>query len=726
MMIDPRVREQFEASVVTRLRGLGRRVRWHVAVDGVALLAAVLLALIVVTFLIDRALWLGRDMRAVQLASVLGICGAAAWFWLIRPLRVAVSPQELALLVERRFPQLESRLITAVEFAAPDAAQRHTDTIRSPELIDAVMLQARRAFEPLPITETLDARRFRQRGAITGGLVLLLAAGALLGGQTMSLWFQRNVLLRDVEWPLRHRLLLEGLTDGKLIVPRGDDVSVTALVAPGFDAPRQVFIEYQGAEGLRGRDQMPAVEGRSSFTYTFERVNESLTCRVFGGDAPPQSFRIEVIDRPQITQVVIGVTPPKYTHLDPYELRAGQTVAEALRGSRIRLRIATNKPVVQATLVRVSTGQEKEVGVAEGVSGAELTYEAADLPDASSGYFFRMVDRDGLSNISERTPPVRVSVRLVADKPPKVRMKLKGVGEMITPQAILPVEMDFADTYGLSNAYLAFEHGTTETQPAATHEPLPGFAEGTRTFAHALDWLAAAHALKEGDRITLRAEATDFDDVSGPNVGQSPSYTLRVVNREELLAELNRREQEYRQDFERLQRQQEELYSAVLTLSDPAAERQADRNRRFGQLARTQRDFAGRVGAMRLQFEQVLSELRVNQLSSPAAEARLGGGIVEPMNTVSRTYMPNGADLLEGLSRQVTPEALAAARAAQETIRLEMQRILTNMLKWEGFQEAVSLLREILKMQGNLNEETEKRIESEVFGNSPASKPSDR
>ena len=44
-----------------------------------------------------------------------------------------------------------------------------------------------------------------------------------------------------------------------------------------------------------------------------------------------------------------------------------------------------------------------------------------------------------------------------------------------------------------------------------------------------------------------------------------------------------------------------------------------------------------------------------------------------------------------------------------------MNRILGNMQKWERFQEAVSLLREVLKMQGNLNQEIEQRME-EVFG----------
>ena len=41
----------------------------------------------------------------------------------------------------------------------------------------------------------------------------------------------------------------------------------------------------------------------------------------------------------------------------------------------------------------------------------------------------------------------------------------------------------------------------------------------------------------------------------------------------------------------------------------------------------------------------------------------------------------------------------------------EMRRILSNMLKWEGFQEAVTMLREVLRLQKDLHRETQQEIE---------------
>src|SRR5436853_3572616 len=148
-MIEERTRQQFERSVLARLAALGRRVRWYALVDGAAPLALAMIIAMAATLMIDRSFWLGRDMRTVQLLTILGVLAALAWFFIIRPLRVPVGASELALLIEHHFPHLQSRLITAVEFAAPDAAARHTDVPRSQDFIDAVMRQAQREFDPL-------------------------------------------------------------------------------------------------------------------------------------------------------------------------------------------------------------------------------------------------------------------------------------------------------------------------------------------------------------------------------------------------------------------------------------------------------------------------------------------------------------------------------------------------------------------------------------------------
>lgn len=708
--------------MVPRLRGLGRMLRLYVLIDGLAVVFGALVAVLLITLFIDYTFRLTWDMRLVQLSSLAAVLAAITWREVVRPLRRRIGASELAVLVERRFPHLQSRLVSAVEFIGESGADEgggppaDRGARRSPALMEAVVRQAGTAAADLRFTETLAHDRFRRRAAVMMACMAIVAVMGLTQRDLMGLWLDRNLLLREVPWPQRNRLTVEGLENGRMVVPRGDDVTLLAVVDEGYRPPLQTFIEYGGSGGFRGREQMLAVIGEDHrFTHTFERINATLECRIVGGDARTEPFKIEVVERPRVADVVIHIEPPSYTRADPYELRPGQTVAEALKGSRVGFRIRTNKPVRGASLVRQVAGREQEIGPAERVG--DQGYVAFDTPEQSATYHFHLEDELGLTNRGERVVPVRFSVRLLADKAPRVRMRVRGAGEMVTRDAVLPVEVECADEFGLASAGLAHRAGDagngSEREPVV--EPISGFEPGTVTFTQSLDWSVAARRFSEGDRFTLVAQAEDFDDVSGPNLGTSQTFMFRIVSREELMAELNRREQEYRQDFERLLRLQEELYAELLTLSGEA-DGSEDRSRQLVRLARRQRDHAGRMNTLRMQFEQVMSELRVNQMSSPTVEYRLGEGVAEPLGRLSRSEMPDAADRIDRLSRSASAEEVAAARDAQEAILAEMNRILANMVKWEGFQEAVALLREVMKMQGELNQETEKRIEAEIFG----------
>jgi hypothetical protein len=717
-------RQQFETTVLRRLAALGRRLRLYVLLDGLAVLSAVALLAVVTTLAVDYTARLDRDMRAVQLVSLLVVLLGIAWWRIVRPLRVVLSVEHLAVLVERRFPQLSSILVSAVEFAtqaggASDIATHSSRVMRHEVIRGASQQAAGVSFEAV-----LAHDRAWRRGVVTLGCALAIVVLSLAARDTMGLWFRRNVLLENVPWPQRNRLTLENIAGGKIVSPRNEDVTVSAVVDRGYEPPRQAFVEFENGAGVVGREQMPAVSQREvRFTHTFERLAESLRFRVVGGDAATDWVDIEVVDRPQIRNAVIQVAPPRYTRAESYELRAGQTAAEVLNGSEVRFHIESNKPLKRAMLVREDTAnREIEVGEAVGDDGVHFT--STTRPAATSTYQYSLLDELGLSNRGERIVPMRFNIRLIADKPPTVKMRIKDVGDMVTREAVLPIEGTFEDQYGLASAAIACEVGREGVEPAVKIESIDGFEPGTRTFAHTAEWQVAQHGAIEGDRLTLSCQASDFDDVAGPNVGKSATIALRVVSSEELLADLSRREQEHRRDFERLLRQQEELYNDMLAAARPQSAEEA--RQFFPRLARRQRDHAGRLNLLRLQFAQVLSKLRMNQLATAAVEARLGQGVIEPMDELYRESIPRAAAALEPLPPDATGDALKDARAAQEQVLAEMNRIMASLLKWEGYQEAVTLLRDVLKMQKTLGEETEKRVEEQILGPATSSAPSER
>ena len=76
-------------------------------------------------------------------------------------------------------------------------------------------------------------------------------------------------------------------------------------------------------------------------------------------------------------------------------------------------------------------------------------------------------------------------------------MHVKGVGEMITAQAILPVEVDFSDAYGLATAELVQDLGRKDSKP--TVEPVEGFEPHRKAFTRTIEWSAARHHAAKGD-----------------------------------------------------------------------------------------------------------------------------------------------------------------------------------------------------------------------------------
>ena len=132
------------------------------------------------------------------------------------------------------------------------------------------------------------------------------------------------------------------------------------------------------------------------------------------------------------------LTPPAYTNQEPVQLDTAQRAARVLPGTEVRIRIQPSKPIVQATL---TAGTE---AIAEAETDGPW-YTAAFVAMASRTYHFNLLDESGLSN----RKPVRFSIRVVKDDPPRVRMTLPSIGDIITPAAVLPIEVACDDGPGL-------------------------------------------------------------------------------------------------------------------------------------------------------------------------------------------------------------------------------------------------------------------------------------
>jgi hypothetical protein len=361
----------------------------------------------------------------------------------------------------------------------------------------------------------------------------------------------------------------------------------------------------------------------------------------------------------------------------------------------------TNVPVTAATIYE---DQYPLLG-AERLTGNRWT--CAFAADADAVLHLQLTSEHGL----EDAHPTRFSVHLLRDEPPDVQMDVGAAGSMVTPDAVLPISVIVTDLYGIASAAVVCDVSAGGDYPRDI--PLTDLTPGTKEWRAALELEVASLGVSTGGVVRLWSYARDLDDVSGPNEGRSFTTILRVVTREELLAELARREQEHRHEFERALGQQEDLRAEVLAqLAQASGKTETTRRearRRWAELARRQRQLTTRTGALRRLFARLLAESEINRLASSGTRQRLGAGIVDPLGELVRSTMP----AIDAELRSAEPDIDKLDANLRATVE-GMRRVLANIAQEEGFQEAINLMRDIIDLQSEVRQQTEAEVQRRI------------
>ena len=692
------------------------RVAW-VAVDTLAAVCVAVTVFVAGSLLLDRTFRFDAAQRAVVLGMAVVAMALAAWRRLIRPLGRSLSDEALARVVEARHGCLGESLLAAVQFsrmANPEAVGY------SPAMVQAAVDLGLRQAAGVDFLQALNRRRRNRNLLAAAGAIAVLAVAGFVAPGTMGLWLQRNVLLADVAWPQDTHLEVVGARDGAIVCPRGDDLAVRVHADPDGVVPSVVVVDYRQAGGASGSETMVLV-GNDAFRTVFRNVLDPFRLRARGGDAVTPWHDVRLVQRPGVQDLAFIYTPPSYVGQEPHALPKNVGSYPVLEGSRVEVVGTAGKDLARA---RLSFAKAAPADMdLDGARGFRTVLSGDRL--RSGVYAVWLEDTTGLAS----KQPARFSLRVNPDRRPTVNARLEGIGDLVVPDAVVPIRATMRDDYAIRKAELVCKVLVEEQGETAARR----YAFGGPDLPYGDKQIEAVHRqecgpldLPVGARLTLGVEAADNDTVSGPKVGASGVFSLKVVTEDELRAELLRREQEQRLEFERLLRDQRKLAENARTLQavlDAPARTFADEDGRL--LATTekrQRLVGGRCTAVADQMTRILAEVENNRLEQEQKPLRdrLAGKIIEPLRLLARRNVLMAADHLDQARKAEADApgdrraALADAIAEQDRIVAAMRDVLRNMVKWEGYQEAVTLLREVLRTQKGVSEKTLKAYQERI------------
>ncbi len=340
-------------SVLDRLRS---RIRSYVLFEGIALVVVVLGALFWGSFLVDwgyfqlSRLELPRWFRATVLVGGICLIAAGVVSWIGLRLFRAFRTKALALVLERRFPELDDRLISAVE--AAESHERDASPITS-AMLRQTIVEAARTASGLDLGSVFDRKPLRRAVVTASVLVASILGLAVTNGAAMERWVAGYLGLRDGYWPRETELIVKVIvqpgdrvrefTDGRYKHPKGSDLSLQIEVAPGKKAPEQVRLDARLANGRGNVRAYLTRVGDQAFRHTLAGLLDDADIWVTGGDfTNARPYRVQVVQPPEVSSVALHCLYPEYTGMNERVEGKAVRAKQQVNGAQTSLPLATD------------------------------------------------------------------------------------------------------------------------------------------------------------------------------------------------------------------------------------------------------------------------------------------------------------------------------------------------------------------------------------------------
>ena len=497
-----------QARVLEARRVWKRTLFW----TGCAIAVVGLIAILAGAAIVDLLMPLPGSVRIGLLVGIVGAVGYLLYRYLIQPLRVKLTPHDVALNVERKHQDLEDRLVSALQFGDTETE----DPIKS-HLLQRLVTDAAERTEGIDFKATVDKSKKRKHV----GIAITVFAGCAL----LALMFptELNTSLNRLlsPWKKTEPVFTTKLTvdPGNARILRGRSLAINLEVTgKSADKARLVYIKQDPAtdtEPQRQEIDMVRIAGEERrFGYEIFNINENMEYYVAANGVESERYTVEVFDMPKVTAIEVSYTYPEYTKLKPI-IQQGDGNIRAVAGAQAEVRITTNKAIQSATLA-VDAQDPTSMLISDGNT---LTTTLDVLNDGK--YTVELLCVDGFNN----QIPIEYTVTALPDEPPEIVIKEPGRDIKATKLEEVRVLAEATDDYGIENMILKYSIGSGEAQelPVETVE-----VKAEKIISGAYVFYLEELDVEPGELISYYAQATDNNTRTGPGISTSELYFIEV------------------------------------------------------------------------------------------------------------------------------------------------------------------------------------------------------
>lgn len=436
--------------------------------------------------------------------------------------------------VERFFPELQGRLVNALQLAEYKPGVEGY----SLELRDAAIEQVEKLLAPLRLDRVLPKKR-----VMFSGLAALLAIGVFLGylrfgGKRAELGLKNSFAANRVKIEF-------DVFPGDTALFSGENVVLGCRVKP-VGVFKSLWLETKGKKIEKRR--VGLINDSCSLSLV---IKEGLKYRfrVLGKNS--DWFGVGLLEPLTLRRLSFVCRPPGYTNLPEVKLTGSEIVA--LKGTVIDFSGEVNQPVEEGRLIL----------------GAESINVTVDLrePMCFSGRFVVKEGSEGKLELNSAQPGkrqtvARIRVRTLPDENPFLKVFLPGKDIDLPMNMQVLLGINTIDDYGLKDLWLHYGKESISFRVLLKH--LNGRKEDTTFYV----WDLSNSGLLPGEVISYYLQVTDNDAVSGPKSTNSEVFSIRFPTVAEIYSQTVEKTQITQKELEPIGAEQTKIGEEIVRLCE--------------------------------------------------------------------------------------------------------------------------------------------------------------
>ena len=489
----------------------------------IAITFSVLVTLLTSLLFLDLLADLDIQTRSLLLFSIITLAAILTIWSLFSLITKWKNDETLALEIERKNKDFDSRLISSIQFAKRQAAFPENAPM---SMIHNMILETKEASKKFNFLKIVNPKALTRATLIF--FVIIITSGIWVYSEKDNIpILVKRALGEQIEIP-RDTTIIEEPNITKVGI--GDNIQMTFKVKSkkNSELKANLNIEYNSGRNVKVSLERTEKEP-DTYTGTIEDVPESFSFDAQIDDAKTKTLTVTAIERPTIKNISVTQVYPEFTKQSPTNHVPGDFTF--FPGSEVTINIESSKELDSGNLKFLGLDNQMPLSVNE--ANKKEGVAKIKIPSQSlSGFSVSLTDSDEMD--SKNNAIYKIS--LLTDLPPDIRITYpRRSQELVTRKATLLIKYEAIDRFGVNSINLKYKREENEIVTI----PLIKEESSKKQISDSYEWNLGSlkTGLSEGDQIEYWLEASD-QNISGLNISSSEKLSLKVVTPEEKRADL--------------------------------------------------------------------------------------------------------------------------------------------------------------------------------------------